>query len=188
MIDLLLIFLVAAYLENLVLAVYFDRHLERPEPTPHALLAGAGLLLLLATLWQLFPQAVPAPAPARLFAFALAFMSNAIATALCVGDRPAWRGQDSAQRLRKLLPLLVANVAVLAFALLDHRRPHGLGETLATCAAATAAFAIAVLAFNALRHRLLAADLPAFWRGTPIHLLTAALMSLAAMGFLRMLP
>ena len=183
MIDLLLIFLGAAYLENLVLAIYFDPQHDGPEPRPYVLLGSAGLLLVIATLWQAFPQAVPAPPQARTFELALAFMSSAIATALCLGDRLAWRGRSAEQRLRNLLPLLVANLAVLAFAALDHRRPHGLGETLAACLTLSLAFALATVAFSALRNRLLASDTPAAWRGTPIHLLTAVLMSLAAVGF-----
>jgi electron transport complex protein RnfA len=188
MIDLLLIFLGAAYLENLVLAIYFDPQHDGPEPRPYVLLGSAGLLLVMATLWQVYPQALPAPPQARSFELALAFMTSAIASSLCLGDRPAWRGRTADDRLRNLLPLLVANLAVLAFAALDQRRAHGLGETLAACLTLTLAFALATVAFTALRHRLLASDTPAAWRGAPIQLLTAALMALAAMGFAGIAP
>jgi electron transport complex protein RnfA len=180
--DLLLLFLGAAYLENLVLALYFDPQQPQPVPRPTAMLASAGALLLVATLWHRFAAIVPAPAQARTFELALAFMTVAIAGALSVGDR-SWRESSANQRIRRCLPPLVANIAVLAFAVLDHRRPHPLAETLLACLGASVVFVLAMSAFAALRHRLQAADAPLLLRGAPIQLLTAALMSLAAMGF-----
>ena len=45
------------------------------------------------------------------------------------------------------------------------------------------AFPLVLVLFAALRERLVAADIPATFRGSAIALITAGLMSLAFMGF-----
>ena len=47
---------------------------------------------------------------------------------------------------------------------------------------------LVLVLFSAMRERLEAADVPAAWRGAPIALATAGLMSLAFMGFAGMAP
>ena len=49
-------------------------------------------------------------------------------------------------------------------------------------------FGLVLVLFSAMRERLEAADVPAAWRGAPIALATAGLMSLAFMGFAGLVP
>jgi electron transport complex protein RnfA len=49
--------------------------------------------------------------------------------------------------------------------------------------AASLGFGLVLVLFSAMRERLETADVPAAWRGAPIALVTAGLMSLAFMGF-----
>ena len=179
MIDLLLIFLTAAWLESLALARYFDHAHEHPT-APWPMFASAGLSLLLTALWLAFPH--PVPATVVHYQRALSFMLVAVLFAQCLGAKD-WRDHDFTRRLRDLLPVGVANAAVVAFALLDQRRAHPIGETLAFCLGANLALLTCTVAFRALRQRLDGSDVPTPWRGTPINVLTAAMMALSVMGF-----
>ena len=49
-------------------------------------------------------------------------------------------------------------------------------------------FGLVLVLFSAMRERLDSAPVPAAWRGAPIALATAGLMSLAFMGFAGMAP
>lgn len=81
------------------------------------------------------------------------------------------------------LPLITANCAVLGVALLNVQARASLAESLLHGLGAALGFAGVLVLFSAMRERLDQADVPAAWRGTPIALVTAGLMSLAFMGF-----
>lgn len=81
------------------------------------------------------------------------------------------------------LPLITSNCMVLAVALLTARDAAGLAEAVLRGAGAGVGFGLALLLFNGLRERLADADVPAPFRGAPLALITAGLMSLAFMGF-----
>ena len=86
------------------------------------------------------------------------------------------------------LPLITTNCAVLGVALLNVQARHSLIESLLYGFGASLGFGGVLVLFSAMRERLDAADVPAAWRGAPIALATAGLMSLAFMGFAGMVP
>lgn len=81
------------------------------------------------------------------------------------------------------IPLIASNCAVLGVALLNSRQNSSLLEALFYGAGAAVGFGLVLTLLSGLRERLDAADIPAPFRGVPITLLTAGLMSLAFYGF-----
>jgi electron transport complex protein RnfA len=81
------------------------------------------------------------------------------------------------------LPLITTNCAVLGVALLNVQAQRSLAESVLYGFGASVGFGVVLVLFSAMRERLETADVPAAWRGAPIALLTAGLMSLAFMGF-----
>ena len=81
------------------------------------------------------------------------------------------------------LPLITTNCAVLGVALLNVQARHSLLESIVYGFGASLGFGLVLVLFSAMRERLETADVPAAWRGAPIALATAGLMSLAFMGF-----
>lgn len=188
MTDLFLLFVGAAYLNNLALIAWFDRAGGAPHFRVSGLLAVAGLLLASAVVllffarsgWQLPPQAMH-------FLLALAFITTVLGIERCIAiEMP--RVPTRLRLLRNHLPLLVANLAVPAFALLNRPRLHGAVELAVFCAGASAAYLLVQTFHSAMQPRIDAADLPRLMRGTPIAVLTAALMALASMGATGSLP
>ncbi len=86
------------------------------------------------------------------------------------------------------LPLITTNCAVLGVALLNVQARHSLFEAVLYGFGAALGFGLVLVLFSAMRERLETADVPAAWRGTPIALVTAGLMSLAFMGFSGLVP
>jgi len=86
------------------------------------------------------------------------------------------------------LPLITTNCAVLGVALLNVQARHSLIESILYGFGASVGFGGVLVLFSAMRERLETADVPASWRGAPIALATAGLMSLAFMGFGGMVP
>lgn len=186
MADLLSIFLAAALLENLVLALFFDRALDPAADRPWELFAVAGAAWLMSVLLPRLP--VAAPPQLQAFLSALAFVGCAFTIVQCDTRGIRLRGAVGDVRSRFLMPLVVANAAVLAFALLDRHRPHPLLETLAFCAGASLGFQALVSVLPALGGRLEASAIPRALQGLPITLVTAGLISLAAMGIPALWP
>lgn len=81
------------------------------------------------------------------------------------------------------LPLITTNCAVLGVALLNVQSGHGFAQSALYGFGAALGFTLVLIAFAAIRERLALADVPKPFRGNPIALLTAGLMSLAFMGF-----
>ena len=81
------------------------------------------------------------------------------------------------------IPLIATNCAVLGVALLNVQQAKGFVESVFYGFGAAAGFALVLVMFAAIRERLVAADIPAPFRGTAIALMTAGIMSLAFMGF-----
>lgn len=86
------------------------------------------------------------------------------------------------------LPLITTNCAVLGVTLLNVQARHSLFEAVVYGFGAAVGFGLVLVMFSAMRERLEVADVPAAWRGTPIALVTAGLMSLAFLGFGGMVP
>lgn len=81
------------------------------------------------------------------------------------------------------LPLITTNCAVLGIPLLNVGLKHNLLESLLFGFGSSLGFTLALVLFAGIRERLEGADVPQPFRGTSIAMITAALMSLAFMGF-----
>jgi electron transport complex protein RnfA len=87
------------------------------------------------------------------------------------------------QLLGIYIPLIATNCAVLGVALLNVQQANGFVQSVFYGFGAAGGFALVLVLFAAIRERLDAADIPLPFRGTPIALMTAGIMSLAFMGF-----
>lgn len=81
------------------------------------------------------------------------------------------------------LPLITTNCAVLGVALLNINQSHNFVESAVYGLGAAIGFSLVLVLFSAIRERLLAANVPIYFKGTAISMITAGLMSLAFMGF-----
>jgi len=87
------------------------------------------------------------------------------------------------QMLGIYLPLITSNCAVLGVTLLAVNQNLNLLETLVFAIGAAGGFTGVMILFGALREVTDHDDIPAPFRGTPIALISAGLMSLAFLGF-----
>ena len=87
------------------------------------------------------------------------------------------------QSLGIYLPLITTNCAVLGVALLTVGSELSFAGTVVFSAGAAAGFSLVMVLFGAIRERLEGADVPAPFKGAPIALITAGIMSLGFMGF-----
>jgi electron transport complex protein RnfA len=81
------------------------------------------------------------------------------------------------------LPLITTNCAVLGVALLSLGQGFDFVDTLIYAFGASIGFTLVMVVFAAMREQLVEAQLPVAFRGAPIVLLSAGLLSLAFMGF-----
>jgi len=81
------------------------------------------------------------------------------------------------------LPLITTNCAVLGVALLNAQNDYSFIASVVYGLAAGLGFMLAIVLFANVRERLEFADYPKAFEGFPIALVTAALISLAFMGF-----
>jgi electron transport complex protein RnfA len=81
------------------------------------------------------------------------------------------------------LPLITTNCAVLGVALLSLGQGFDFVDTLVYAFGASIGFTLVMVVFAAMREQLVDAELPIAFRGAPIVLLSAGLLSLAFMGF-----
>ncbi len=82
------------------------------------------------------------------------------------------------------LPLITSNCAVLGVALLTIKtEQQSLLNAFVYGFGAAMGFSLVLVLFAAMRERIAVADVPAAFKGAPIALITAGLMSLAFMGF-----
>lgn len=86
------------------------------------------------------------------------------------------------------LPLITTNCAVLGVALLNIGEDHNFMQSAVFGMGAAIGFTLVMVLFASLRERIDAGDVPSPFKGAPIALITAGLMSLAFMGFGGMLP
>ncbi|KXG77072.1 electron transport complex subunit RsxA [Thermotalea metallivorans] len=87
------------------------------------------------------------------------------------------------QALGVYLPLITTNCAVLGLTLLNIQFQYNLIETVVNAIAAAVGFTLAIVLFAGIRERLAIADVPEVFKGFPIALITASLMSIAFLGF-----
>jgi electron transport complex protein RnfA len=87
------------------------------------------------------------------------------------------------QALGVFLPLITTNCAVLGLALLNIQYNLNLIQTIFHSIGAAVGFSLAIVLFAGIRERLEIADVPTPFKGFPIALITASLMSIAFLGF-----
>ena len=87
------------------------------------------------------------------------------------------------QSLGIFLPLITTNCAVLGIPLLNAQSSHSFMESLLFGMGGALGFSLVLILFASMRERLEAADVPVALKGSAIAMVTAALMSLAFMGF-----
>ncbi|NHQ88023.1 electron transport complex subunit RsxA [Iodobacter sp. HSC-16F04] len=87
------------------------------------------------------------------------------------------------QALGIYLPLITTNCAVLGVPLISSAQKYNFVESLLFGFGSAVGFSLVLILFAAMRERLEGADIPEFFKGTPVAFITAGLMSLAFMGF-----
>lgn len=87
------------------------------------------------------------------------------------------------QGLGIFLPLITTNCAVLGIPLLNAQASHSFIESLFFGLGGALGFSLVLILFASIRERLDAADIPVTFQGAAIAMMTAAIMSLAFMGF-----
>ena len=87
------------------------------------------------------------------------------------------------QALGIFLPLITTNCAVLGIAILMIQKEFSLLQSVVFSAATAIGFALAMVLFAGIRERLEFEDVPEAMKGTPIALVTAALLAMAFLGF-----
>ncbi|MCH9746338.1 MAG: electron transport complex subunit RsxA [Proteobacteria bacterium] len=88
------------------------------------------------------------------------------------------------QSLGVFLPLITTNCAVLGVALLNVNQDNGFLASAVYGFGAAIGFSFVLVLFSAIREHIDTADVPAAFKGAPIALITAGLMSMAFMGFI----
>ena len=81
------------------------------------------------------------------------------------------------------LPLITTNCAVLGVALTNVQNGYSFWESVLAGLGTAVGYTIAIVLLAGIRSRIKEEDLPAPLRGAPIVLISAALMSIAFMGF-----
>ena len=87
------------------------------------------------------------------------------------------------QALGIYLPLITTNCAVLGVALTNVQNGYNFLESVFAGFGTAVGFTIAIVLLASIRSRIREEDIPAPLRGAPIVLISAALMSIAFMGF-----
>ena len=87
------------------------------------------------------------------------------------------------QVLGIFLPLITVNCIVLGVAILNVQEKYNLIESVIYGFGSAIGFSLVLVLFAALRERIAGAEIPIPFRGAPINLITAGLMSVAFMGF-----
>lgn len=81
------------------------------------------------------------------------------------------------------LPLITTNCAVLGVPLLNVSNNYNFVDSLLFGAGSAIGFSLVLVLFAGIRERIAGADVPIYFRGVAIAMITAGLMSLAFMGF-----
>lgn len=87
------------------------------------------------------------------------------------------------QALGVFLPLITTNCAVLGIAIVNITKGYNIIETLVNGMGAGIGFTLAIVIFAGIRERLELADIQDAFKGFPITLISASLMSIAFLGF-----
>lgn len=91
------------------------------------------------------------------------------------------------QALGVYLPLITTNCAVLGVTVLNMDNEYNFIESIINGAGAAVGFTLAIVLFAGVRERIASNEIPKAFKGFPIALVTAGLMSIAFLGFSGML-
>lgn len=81
------------------------------------------------------------------------------------------------------LPLITTNCAVLGVAVLNMQKKYNFIESVLNGFGGACGFALAIILFAGIRERIEHNDIPKAFKGFPIALISAGLMSIAFLGF-----
>ena len=81
------------------------------------------------------------------------------------------------------LPLITTNCAVLGVAIINVQKEYGFIESVVNGFSTALGFTVAIVIMAGIRERIEYNDIPVTFKGMPIVLITAGLMSIAFMGF-----
>ncbi len=81
------------------------------------------------------------------------------------------------------LPLITTNCAVLGITIINIQAEYNLLETIVNAIGVSAGFGLAIILFAGVREKLEIADTPKIFKGVPVALISAGLMSIAFLGF-----
>ena len=81
------------------------------------------------------------------------------------------------------LPLITTNCAVLGVTLLHHSKNYTFFQSVINALAGGLGFLLAMVIFAGVRQRLESCDIPEAFKGLPITLIAAAIVSLSFLGF-----
>ena len=81
------------------------------------------------------------------------------------------------------LPLITTNCAVLGVTLINIDKSLGFGYAITNALGGGLGFLLALLLFSGVRNRMENTDVPELFKGVPITLIAAAIVSLSFMGF-----
>ncbi len=187
MTDLVLIILATVLVNNFVLTKFlglcpFLGASNRLETATGMALATTFVLTLASGLSYLVNTYILIPASAeylRLLAFILIIAGSVQLTELYIRRSSPLLHQV----LGIFLPLITTNCAVLGIALLNVQQSESFVEALAYGLGGGLGFSLVIVLFAGLRERTEAADVPKYFRGAAVSLVTASFMAMAFMGF-----
>ncbi len=81
------------------------------------------------------------------------------------------------------LPLITTNCAVLGLAIMNIQEDYGLIATVVNSVSSALGFSLAIILFAGIREKLEISNVPEAFKGFPIALITASMMSMAFLGF-----
>jgi len=90
---------------------------------------------------------------------------------------------DLYQSLGVFLPLITTNCAILGAAILNIQQGYGFIEMIVFTLGSAAGFGLAMVLFAGIRERIELSDIPYHFRGVPIAFITAGILALSFMGF-----
>lgn len=81
------------------------------------------------------------------------------------------------------LPLITTNCVILAVAVINMKESYNLLESIANGLGASLGYMLAIVLFAGIRERIDRSNIPEAYKGLPVTMITAGLMSIAFLGF-----
>lgn len=183
----LLIFIAAIFVNNIVLSQFLGicpfLGVSQKVNTSLGMSAAVAFVMLLATLVTWLIQMYVLNPLGLGFLQTLAFILVIAALVQMVEIILKKVSPPLYQALGVFLPLITTNCAVLGVAISVIQKDYSLLMSLDYAIASALGFGLALILFAGLREQLEYADVPKGLKGVSITLITAALLSLAFMGF-----